>query len=81
MTPFCGQCGGELLLVTQDGEPIEHPQRPGFYRARCEGEHDGGVDLSRHPELLATMTRVDLARPRVSLVPMSPSIAQLGLRR
>lgn len=81
MTPFCGACGGELELLTENGQPVEASRRPGFYRARCEsGEHDGGVDLSRHPELLETMTRVELARPRITLVPMHPGRAQLGLK-
>jgi hypothetical protein len=78
---FCTQDGGELALVTVDGEPCEHPRRPGFYMVRCDAGHTGGVDATKNPGILDKLARVEAAPQRITLVPMHPGHAQLGLRR
>ncbi len=76
---FCAEDGGELRLVTGfDGEPYSNPARPDFYRVRCDAGHDGGIDATKHPVIFEKMRR--LPRPRLTLDPMHPGHAQLGLR-
>jgi hypothetical protein len=69
----CETCRTELVLLTRDGEPIEHPKHPGRFKTRCAC----GLGMTRvedRDQVMALARREEEPprRPRIYLDPTPP---------
>ena len=55
----CGHCNtGELFLfTTEQGTPVQHPTRTGFFKTYCDScGRIGGIDRDANPDVFAAMS-------------------------